>query len=340
MAAVSNIQVHIRGESSLPLHEGAPNFTETLKNYGRRIRRGKVRVLQINIGRKCDLACTHCHVEAGPKRTENMDEKTAARAAELIRRSPDVETVDFTGGAPELNPHFRHLASVARECGKEVLDRCNLTVLFEKGQEDTAQFLADNGVTIIASLPCYTSENVEKQRGKGVFGKSERALKMLNKLGYAKDGSPLKLHLVYNPVGAYLPGAQAQLQADYKTRLREDLGVEFNDLYTITNMPIKRFLHFLRNEGKEREYMQLLIDNFNPAAAAGVMCVDMVSVSWDGYLYDCDFNQMMDIPLAWKRRSLWDIENFNDVPEAIALDNHCYGCTAGAGSSCGGALVE
>ena len=325
-------------KTAFPLPAELPDFEEMLLRQKARIRRRKVRVLQINIGKKCDLACHHCHVEAGPKNPDNMTAETASRVMALLETAPDVEILDITGGAPELNPNFRRVAARARALGKTVYDRCNLTVFFEPGQEDTPEFLAENGITVIASLPCYTPENVEKQRGKGVFDKSIKALQKLNALGYGKPGG-LVLNLVYNPLGPHLPPPQAKLEADYRARLSEHLGIEFNSLYTITNMPIKRYRRFLERENALEDYMRLLVENFNAGAAEGVMCADMLSVGFDGQLYDCDFNQMLDMPLAGKPRTLWDVDSLNDIPAGIAFDNHCYGCTAGAGSSCGGALV-
>ena len=326
-------------ETAMPLPPDLPSFEDMLLRQKTRIRRRQVRVLQINIGKKCDLACHHCHVEAGPKNPDNMTAETASRVMELLAESPGVEILDITGGAPELNANFRRMAAHARALGKTVYDRCNLTVFFEPGQEDTPEFLAEHGITVVASLPCYTPENVEKQRGKGVFDKSIKALQKLNALGYGKPDSGLVLNLVYNPLGSHLPPPQAQLEADYRTRLSEHLGIKFNALYTITNMPIKRYKHFLERENALEDYMRLLVENFNAGAAEGVMCADMLSVGFDGQLFDCDFNQMMDIPLAGKPRTLWDINSLADIPAGIAFDNHCYGCTAGAGSSCGGALV-
>ncbi|MGI9307291.1 MAG: arsenosugar biosynthesis radical SAM (seleno)protein ArsS [Gammaproteobacteria bacterium] len=325
-------------KTAMPLADGLPDFEETLLRHHARIRRRNVRVLQINIGKKCDLACHHCHVEAGPKNPDNMNGETVDRVAELLADSPETEVLDITGGAPELNPHFRRLAKAARALGKTVYDRCNLTVFFEPGQEDTPEFLAEHGITVVASLPCYTPENVEQQRGKGVFGKSIKGLQKLNELGYGTGGG-LVLNLVYNPAGAHLPPPQAQLEREYRARLAEDFNIQFDALYTITNMPIKRYLHFLRREGQLENYMQLLVDNFNPRAAESVMCADMLSVGFDGRIYDCDFNQMMDIPLPGRAQTIWEINSLADIPAGIAFDNHCYGCTAGAGSSCGGALL-
>ena len=334
------IQFFDNPESVLPLADEQMDFADAILRHKLRIRRDKIKTLQVNIGRKCDLACSHCHVEAGPKRTENMTGRTVDRLIELLADAEHADTVDITGGAPELNPHFRRFAAEARRLGKTVLDRCNLTVFFQPGQSDTPEFLAEHGIQVIASLPCYSPENVDKQRGRGVFGKSMKALKRLNKLGFGMPNSDLILNLVYNPVGEHLPPPQAQLESDYKIRLREHLGVEFNSLYTITNMPIRRYVHYLRRENKLDEYMQLLIDNFNAKAALGVMCTELVSISWDGKIYDCDFNQMLEIPINYSPKTIWQIDSLDSLPRGIAFDNHCYGCTAGAGSSCGGALLE
>lgn len=315
-------------------------FQKTLKDNGLNIQRIETEVLQVNIGRRCNQACHHCHVESSPKRTENMDEKTVDRLLEVLQASPSIHTVDITGGAPEMNPYFRKFVKAVRSMNKKVIDRCNLTILFEKGQEDTAQFLADNQVQIVASLPCYSRDNVEKQRGRGVFNKSVEALKILNHLGYGKPGTGLNLDLVYNPLGAFLPPAQEKLQTDYKKELKELFDIDFNNLFTITNMPIKRFLYDLEKSGKLNEYMELLANNFNPHTAEGIMCRNMVSVSWNGELFDCDFNQMLELPMGAKLKSIWDTSSFNGLAEKpITYANHCYACTAGAGSSCGGALA-
>ncbi len=317
-----------------------PPFVQTLRSHGLELRRTPLEILQVNVGKLCDLACRHCHVEAGPKRTEIMDERTVERILELLAAAPGVHTVDITGGAPELNPHFRRLVREARALGRTVMDRCNLTVLFRPGQEDTADFLAGQGVTVVASLPCYTRANVEKQRGLHVFEPSIRGLRRLNALGYGEPGSGLELDLVYNPLGASLPPSQAGLEADYRRELAGHFDVVFNHLFTITNMPIKRFLHQLELEGRYESFMQTLLESFNPQAADGVMCRNLLSVGWDGSLYDCDFNQALELPLGNRRRTLWDIEALGDIEHGrIAFDNHCYGCTAGAGSSCGGALA-
>jgi radical SAM/Cys-rich protein len=315
-------------------------FAKKINKEGIDLSRLPLTTLQVNVGKLCNQTCLHCHVDAGPnKKRENMDRRTAERLVELASTCETLEAVDITGGAPELNPHFRYLVKSFRELDIEVIDRCNLTVLYEAGQEDTAEFLKDNKVKIIASLPCYSKANVEQQRGDGVFDKSIRALQMLNQLGYGKEGSGLELDLVYNPVGAHLPPSQAKLKTDYTARLKEDFGIVFNELYSITNMPIKRFLFDLKKQGKYENYMTLLHDNFNAKACERVMCRFLVSVSWDGKVYDCDFNQMLNMPLKGAK-TLWDVARLDEfVHGEIALADHCYGCTAGAGSSCGGALT-
>lgn len=316
------------------------SFARTLEREGLQLTRTPLQILQVNLTARCNLACTHCHVESGPKRTEALDARGVARLIELMDTAPALHTLDLTGGAPELHPQFRDLVRAGRVRGLKVIDRCNLTVLFEPGQDDTMAFLADSGADVVASLPCYTRDNVNKQRGKGVFGGSIDALQRLNALGYGQPGSGLELDLVYNPIGARLPPSQAGLESDYRTRLQDDFGIVFNRLFTITNMPIKRFLHELERDGELDAYMQLLIDSFNPQAALGVMCRNLVSVGWDGRLYDCDFNQALGLDIARQRTTLWDIDRLDDIDARdIAFARHCYGCTAGSGSSCGGALA-
>jgi len=306
--------------------------------------REKTTTLQVNIGLRCNLACHHCHVESGPKRTEQLDRRGVERILELLERSPDVTTLDITGGAPEMHPDFRFLVEGARGLGRRVIDRCNLTILFEEGQTDTAAFLAEQGVDIIASLPCYSLENVEKQRGRGVFDGSIRALQDLNALGYADPtaaDSPdrAKLDLVYNPIGASLPPSQATLEAEYREALSREFGITFDRLLTITNMPIKRFAHELLRDGHYAAYMDLLIANFNAATVSDVMCRQMISVAHDGTIYDCDFNQALGIKTPNESRSIHDIESLDALDgRSIATAAHCFGCTSGAGSSCGGAL--
>jgi len=314
-------------------------FTAALQQHGLSLRRASLRVLQVNVGKLCNQACSHCHVDAGPKRTEVMTRETAAEVVAAMRHLHP-ETVDITGGAPELNPHFRYLVTEARALGCRVMDRCNLTILSVPGQEDLAEFLAAHQVQVAASLPCYMEENVDLQRGRGVFVDSIRGLRLLNELGYGCEGSGLTLDLVYNPVGAHLPPPQAGLEADYKRELLARYGVRFNRLYTLANMPISRFARSLRREGRYEEYLELLARAFNPATVEGLMCRDTVSVGWDGRLYDCDFNQMLDLPLAGPFRHVRDLARAGLEGTAVTLGDHCFGCTAGAGSSCGGALVQ
>jgi radical SAM/Cys-rich protein len=315
------------------------DFQGTLRQHGLgELQRRKVTTLQINVGKLCNQACQHCHVEAGPKRTEIMPALVAERIMKLLAATPSIHTVDITGGAPELNANFRWLVSESRSMGKQVIDRCNLTVLFEPGQELLAEFLAANQVEITASLPCYTESNVDQQRGKGAFEKSIRALRLLNAIGYGQEASGLTLNLVYNPLGGSLPPSQEKLEADYKMQLRENFAIEFDHLFTITNMPIKRFAEFLHREGKHEAYMALLTNHFNPATVDALMCRDLVSIGWDGKIYDCDFNQMLDLE-ALGGKTIWEIESFAELgKKPIATGSHCFGCTAGAGSSCGGSL--
>ena len=325
-------------ESLWPLE--SRDFGEMLDRRGiAPLTRGATSILQINLGWRCDLACTHCHVEAGPKRSEMMDRPTADRILALLRNSPGTTGVDLTGGAPELNPQFRRLVVGARELGLQVIDRCNLTVLLEPGQTDTAEFLAEHQVRVVASLPCHGAETVDAQRGRGVFERSIEALHRLGRLGYGRPGSPLILDLVYNPSGAALPPPQAELEASYRLELQERFGIEFHHLLAITNMPIRRFARQLEREGNAEAYSALLIAHFNPETVYSLMCRSLVSVGYDGRLHDCDFNQMLDLPLGGKARTIWEVADLAELEgDSIATGRHCFGCTAGAGSSCGGSL--
>ncbi len=303
------------------------------------LRRRRIATLQVNLGYRCNLSCVHCHVNAGPHRTEMMSTAIVDDVIAVIDRL-DIETLDLTGGAPELHPEFRRLAKEARRRSIEVIDRCNLTVLFEPGQETLAAFLAREEVTVVASLPCYLEENVEQQRGKGVYGDSIRALKLLNDLGYGQDDAR-RLHLVFNPTGAVLPPPQAELEADYKRELQERFGVVFDQLFVLTNMPINRFGAVLRAQGKLDDYMALLRDNHSAENLPTVMCRDTISADWQGNLYDCDFNQMLGLPAMVDGRParLADLVRGGPLEKAcIATAGHCFGCTAGQGSSCTGAL--
>lgn len=296
-------------------------------------------VFQINVGKLCNQTCRHCHVDAGPDRTESMSRETAELCIEALAKT-DIPTVDITGGAPELNPSFRWLVEQARALGRHVLDRCNLSVLQIPSQADLANFLATHHVEIVASLPSYQASQTDAQRGDGIFLKSIEALRLLNRLGYGRPDSGLALNLVYNPVGAFLPPKQEAIEAQFRKELRAKHGIEFNHLYTITNMPVSRYLEFLVESGNYEQYMERLANAFNPAAAAGVMCRYTISVSWDGRLYDCDFNQMLDLPVDHGAPA--HIRDFDPVQlnqRQITTRNHCYGCTAGTGSSCGGSVT-
>lgn len=297
-----------------------------------------ITVFQINVGKLCNQSCRHCHVDAGPDRQERMNRETAELCIHALANT-DIPAVDITGGAPELNENFRWLVEQARSLGRHVIDRCNLTVLLVPSQADLAAFLARHQVEVIASLPYYRASQTDAQRGEGVFDKSIEALRLLNKLGYGKPDSGLLLNLVYNPVGAYLPPKQQAIEAQFRKELRARHGVEFNHLYTITNMPISRFLEFLLESGNYEGYMERLANAFNPAAAAGVMCRYTLSIGWDGTLYDCDFNQMLDLPITDGPPHIRDFDLARLEHRQIVTRNHCYGCAAGSGSSCGGAVT-
>ena len=314
-------------------------FQEKLTSHGLTLSRARLRTLQISVGRKCNQTCRHCHVEAAPSRTEMVGSETAHRIGEWIARHRP-EIVDITGGAPELSEFFRYFIETARATGAQVMDRCNLTIIEEPGHGDLPEYLAANEVEVIASLPCYSKENVNQQRGNGVFEKSTAALRKLNTAGY---GTRLPLHLVYNPLGPTLPAPQAELEADYKEALQLEFGVVFNRLLTITNMPIGRFADDLRTSGQWDAYLALLADNFNPATIPNLMCRSTLSVGWRGEVYDCDFNQMLALqmrnPDSESGLFLWDVtpEVLQDF--AIQTDPHCLACTAGCGSSCTGTLA-
>jgi len=320
------------------MHATLPLLAET--NFPP-IARRRLETLQVNVGYVCNQTCLHCHVNAGPTRTESMSRETADEVLAYLAAS-GAQALDLTGGAPELNPNFRHLVLGARMRGVKVMDRCNLTVLLEPGQEDTAAFLAANRVDIVASLPCYTEELVDRQRGAGVYEKSIAAIRRLNALGYGAEESGLTLDFVYNPQGPSLPPAQDKLEGDYKRILGEKFGIVFNRLFTLANMPIQRFGSTLVTRGQFGDYMKLLRGAHSDANLEAVMCRTLVSVDWQGYLYDCDFNQMLGLPLrvAGKARvHVRDAVSRDLDGNPIAVRDHCYGCTAGQGSSCGGALA-
>jgi radical SAM/Cys-rich protein len=313
-----------------------------MRRYGfPALRRSRLETLQVNLGYKCNQSCLHCHVNAGPTRTEMMSPEVLADVLTLVKIA-SVKSLDITGGAPELHPQFRDLVTRGRELGLRVIDRCNLSILLEPGQEDLAEFLAARRVEVTASLPCYTEELVDRQRGKGVYEKSIRALRRLNALGYGVPGSGLELNLIYNPQGPSLPPAQAQLEKDYRRELGERCGVVFTRLLTLANMPIQRFGSTLVSKGQFNEYMGLLHAAHRDENLASVMCRSLVSVDWQGYVYDCDFNQMLDLPLSLEGKRKVRVSELigRDLSgNAIAVRDHCYGCTAGQGSSCGGALA-
>ena len=316
-------------------------FAQSLADYSMSLRRGRPEILQVNVGKLCNLICVHCHVNAGPKRKEIMTRETIDQILDWLVKT-NILTVDLTGGAPEMIPDFRYFIERVKRLqpSRHIIDRCNLTILVERGYEDIASFLANHKVEIIASMPCYSPQNVNAQRGEGVFEGSIAALQLLNSLGYGTD-SDLPLHLVHNPVGAFLPASQAELETDYKRELKKHFGIVFNNLYTLANLPIGRFASYLRHNNKLDEYMELLIQAFNPATIDGLMCRNTISVGWRGEVYDCDFNQQLN--MQWengKRLFLWDVDPDKIDNREIMTGEHCFGCTAGAGSSCGGAIVE
>ncbi len=315
-------------------------FAQKLAANSLSLRRARAEILQINLGRICNLTCVHCHVNAGPKRKEIMTRETIDSIIDWLAKT-EIPVVDLTGGAPEMIPDFRYFIDQIRALKphRHIIDRCNLTILLERGYEDLPTFFARNKVEIIASMPCYTPENVNAQRGEGVFDGSIAALQSLNSLGYGTDPE-LPLHLVYNPVGPLLPPPQAELEADFKRELKKQFGVVFNKLYTITNLPIGRFASYLRHNNKLEDYMGLLINAFNPATIEGLMCRNTISVGWRGEVYDCDFNQQLG--MQWENGTpifLWDIDPDSIEDREIMTGDHCFGCTAGAGSTCGGAIV-
>lgn len=315
-------------------------FADALKAHNQfPLKPSTLEILQLNLGYMCDLTCEHCHVDAGPDRKEIMTQETLLQVLDFIDQTK-VKTVDLTGGAPEMNPHFKWFVTELSKRNVKTIVRSNLTILVSNKEYKTyPAFFVEHKVEVIASLPCYTKENVDKQRGGGVFNRSIEALKNLNSLGYGKKDTQLALHLVFNPGGASLPPDQKELENDYKIRLMEDWGISFNNLYTITNLPISRYLDFLLAANKYEDYMETLINAFNPAAAEGIMCKNTLSVDWKGYLYDCDFNQMLQLKVATDQQHISDFSVSKLMEREIVIGQHCYGCTAGAGSSCQGSLL-
>jgi radical SAM/Cys-rich protein len=319
---------------------GQPPFAETLAQSGLPpLRAAGIEVLQVNVGKLCNQTCRHCHVDAGPERREIMSRETMALCLDALVRG-NIPILDVTGGAPEMNPHFRWFVAEARALGRQVIDRCNLTILLTPGHDDLPAFLAEQRVEIVASLPCYLAENADAQRGEGVFDKSIAALRRLNALGYGRSDSGLILTLVYNPLGPSLPPPQPALEAAYRRELGNRYGIVFNRLYTLANVPISRFLEDLARTGRHEEYLAKLVHAYNPATVAGLMCRTMLSVGWDGRLYDCDFNQMLELELApGMPRHVRDFDPAVLNGRTIVTGPHCYGCTAGSGSGCSGAIV-
>jgi radical SAM/Cys-rich protein len=315
------------------------DFDEKLTAYGMELRATTIDTLQVNVGKLCNQACKHCHVDASPKRTEIMTRETAEAIVDVVRRFR-IGTVDITGGAPELNPSFRYLVTEAKAAEAHVMVRHNLTVMFETNQDDLPEFFRDHAVEVVSSLPYYLEQQTDAQRGQGIFQKSIIALRRLNALGYGVNGTGLVLDLVYNPVGAFLPPAQAAIEADFKRELLSRYQITFNRLYTITNMPIKRFLDYLRRSGNEQRYMRKLVEAFNPATIAGLMCRNLISIDWAGRLYDCDFNQMLELGVVPELpQTITDFDPRKFAGRRIMTGSHCFGCTAGSGSSCGGAVT-
>jgi radical SAM/Cys-rich protein len=317
----------------------AVEFDAKLAAHGLRLSAAGVETLQVNVGKLCNQACKHCHVDAGPRRSEVMSAETAGQVLDALERFR-IPTLDITGGAPELNPSFRRLVTQARRAGAHVIVRHNLTVMFEPGQEDLPEFFREHAVEVVSSLPYFLEQQTDAQRGSGVFQKSVEALRRLNAVGYGREGGGLTLNLVYNPVGAFLPPAQVAIERDFKRELLTRHGVTFDRLYTITNMPIKRFLEYLRRSGNEERYMRKLVEAFNPATVEGLMCRTLVSVDWTGRLYDCDFNQMLELGVAPELpQTIADFDPGRLAARRVVTGAHCFGCTAGAGSSCGGAVA-
>ncbi len=322
------------------------NLYETANRHGLHLAPVSVEILQINITKLCNQACRHCHVDSSPKRTEQMDRRTVDRILQILADHPSIAKLDITGGAPELNPHFDYVVEQAVGLRKHVMVRHNLTVTIDghpvtgESKRYLPEFYARHGVEVISSLPYYEEYFTDKQRGRGVFQKSIDSLRMLNDQGYGMEGSGKILNLVYNPVGPYLPASQSQLEADYKRSLREKFALNFNGLFTITNMPIHRFKDDLIRNGRYDEYMEKLVNAFNPTAALGIMCRSLISVSYDGKIYDCDFNQMLDLQAECPEpATIWNFDMEKIVNRSIVFGSHCFGCTAGAGSSCGGATA-
>lgn len=336
---MSNSPTSLLSPQSVPL--APPPFDDTLAAHGHEPLVAKsLSTLQVNMGRVCNQTCHHCHVDAGPQRTESMTKATIDQVLASLDQAHGISTVDITGGAPEMNPHFEYLVRECRVRGRKIIDRCNLTVFYVKGKSHLPEFLAEHEVEVIGSLPCYEEANVDQQRGQGVFNRSIAAIQTLNNLGYGKEGTGLRLHLVYNPLGPSLPPSQCELEQNFKEELMNRYGIQFNQLLTITNMPISRFLDDLRESGQVDSYYTLLVNSFNSDTVEDLMCRSLISVGWDGRLFDCDFNQMLDLPLQnGSPQWIGDFNLSTLEDRRITVGSHCFGCTAGSGSSCGGSIA-
>jgi radical SAM/Cys-rich protein len=304
------------------------------------LRATQVEIFQVNVGKMCNQVCKHCHVDAGPDRKEIMTTETMQQCLDALKANPLLKTVDLTGGAPEMNPHFRWFVEEIKKLDRHVIVRCNLTIILaNKKYHDLPQFFKQHGVEVVSSLPSYTQDRTDRQRGDGVFEDSIKALQMLNEVGYGREGTGLTLNLVYNPAGAFMPPPQAGLEREYKQALMQQFGIEFNHLFAITNLPISRYLDYLLQSGNYEKYMEKLVNAYNPVAAANVMCRNTISISWDGYLYDCDFNQMLDLKVDCSAKHISQFDTGLLQQRSVVVNQHCYGCTAGSGSSCGGAVA-
>jgi len=336
MTSTATVQITRHGKPALP--HSPIGFDKRLDAHGLKLRSTDVEILQINVGKVCNQACKHCHVDASPKRTESMSAEIVEACLDVLRKYK-IPTLDITGGAPELNPYFRRLVTEARKIGAKVMVRHNLNVMFEEGQTDLPEFFRANAIEVVSSLPYFLAQQTDAQRGTGVFDKSVEAIRKLNAVGYGIASSGLILNLVYNPTGAFLPPPQAAIEADFRRELKNRYDLYFNNLYTITNMPIARFLDYLRRSGNEERYVQKLINAFNPSTVAGLMCRNTISVDWRGNLYDCDFNQMLEISVSETvPQTIFDFSPEIFINREIKTAAHCFGCTAGAGSSCGGTV--
>jgi radical SAM/Cys-rich protein len=335
---LATVQITRRdGKSALP--KSPVEFDAKLNAHGLDLRASNVEILQVNVGKLCNQACKHCHVDASPTRTEIMSRQTVEACLDVLRRFK-IPTLDITGGAPEMIPDFRYFVTEARKTGSRVIVRHNLTVMFETNQTDLPEFFAENAVEVVSSLPYFLQQQTDAQRGAGVFDKSVEAIKRLNDVGYGIENTNLILNLVYNPVGAFLPPEQSAIEADFRRELKNRYDLYFNNLFTITNMPVARYLDYLRRSGNEEKYMRKLVDAFNPATIDGLMCRDLISVDWRGRLFDCDFNQMLELPVApGLARTIFDFAPEQFAGRAIATGAHCFGCAAGSGSSCGGVVA-